>query len=54
VQVDLLQFANDILFFYNPSYQNMLVIKAILRSFELVLGLKVNFHKSTVGFVGIF
>jgi len=53
VQVDLLQFADDTLFFCNPSYHNVLVIKAILRSFELVSGLRVNFHKSTVGAVGI-
>jgi len=48
-----LQFANDTLFFCNPSYHNVLVIKAIMRSFELVSGLRVNFHKSTVGVVGI-
>jgi len=53
VQVNLLQFADDTFFFCNPSYHNVLVIKAILRSFELVSGLRVNFHKSTVGAVGI-
>jgi len=31
----------------------VLVVKAILRSFELVSGLRVNFHKSAVGAVGI-
>jgi len=53
VQVDLLQFADDTLFFCNPSYYNVLVIKAILRSFELVSRLRVNFHTSMVGAVGI-
>jgi len=53
VQVDLLQFADDTLFFCNPSYHNVMVIKAILRSFELVSRLRVNFHKSMVGAVGI-
>ena len=53
VQVNLLQFADDTLFFSSPSYHNVLVIKAILRSFELVSGLRVNFHKSRVGAVGI-
>jgi len=53
VHVDLLQFADDTLFFYEPSYHNVLVVKAILRSFELVSGLKVNFHKSVIGFVGV-
>jgi len=53
VQVDLLKFADDMLFFCSPMYHNVLVIKVMLRSFELVSGLKVNFHKSTVGAVGI-
>jgi len=51
--VDLLQFANNTLFFYDPSYQNVLAINAILRCFEVVSGLKVNFHKSAVEAVGI-
>ena len=53
VQVDLLQFADDTIFFYEPSYHNVLVVKAILRSFEVVSELRVNFHKSVVGSVGI-
>jgi len=53
VQVDLLQFADDTLFLCNPSHHNVFVIKAILRYFELVSGLRVNFHKSMVGLVGI-
>lgn len=53
VNVDLLQFADDTLFFCNPSYHNVLSVKAILKCFELVLGLRVNFHKSALGVVGI-
>jgi len=53
VQVDLLQFADDTLFFCKPSYHKVLAIKAILRSFEMVSGLRVNFHKSVVGSLGI-
>jgi len=53
LQVNLLQFADDTLFFCKPSHQNVLAVKAILRSFELVLGLRVNFHKSVVGVVGV-
>jgi len=49
VKVDLLQFADDMLFFCEPSYQNVLVVKAILRSFELVSGLRVNFHRVQSG-----
>ena len=39
------EFADDNLFLYEPKNQNILVIKSILRYFELVLGIKVNFHK---------
>jgi len=48
VNVDLLQFADDTLLFCQPTYGNVLTFKAILRSFELVSRLKVNFHKSQV------
>jgi len=53
VQVDLLQFADDTIFFCKLSYDNVLAIKAILRIFELVSGHRINFHKSKVGLVGI-
>jgi len=49
VEVNLLQFADDTLFFCQPQMQCVLAIKAILRSFEVVSGLKVNFYKSHVG-----
>jgi len=39
VQVDLLQFVDDTLFFCEPSYHNVLVVKSILRSFEMAQGL---------------
>jgi len=53
VNIDLLQFADDTLLFYQPTYGNIMTFKAILRSFELVSGLKVNFHKSQVWGIGI-
>jgi len=46
VEVSLLQFADDTLFVCKPKYQSILAIKAILRSFEVVSCLKVNFYKS--------
>jgi len=52
-KVDLLQFADDTLFFFKPAYHNILAVKAILRCFEVVSRLRVNFHKSEVGFVGL-
>lgn len=46
VEVSLLQFADDTLFIGLPSIQNVLVTKSVLRCFELMSGLKVNFSKS--------
>ncbi|GKU85336.1 hypothetical protein SLEP1_g16 [Rubroshorea leprosula] len=43
-----LQFADDSIFFCEASTQNVWAIKCILRSFELVSGLKVNFYKSAL------
>jgi len=53
LEVNLLQFADDILFVYESSVQNIMTIKAMLRCFELGYGLKVNFHKSKIGIVGV-
>jgi len=53
VHIDILQFANDTLFFCKPLYFNVLAIKAILRCFELMSGLKINFQKSQVGSVDL-
>jgi len=53
VEVKFLQFADDTIFFCQPKYECMVAIKAILRSFDIVSGLKVNFHKSQVGAVGV-
>nr|KYP48155.1 Putative ribonuclease H protein At1g65750 family [Cajanus cajan] len=52
VEVNLLQFADDTIFFGEASLSNVITIKAILRCFELVSGLKVNFHKSRCGAIG--
>lgn len=41
-----LQHADDTLIFGEKSDQNVCAIKAILQLFEIVSGLKVNFHKS--------
>lgn len=46
-EVSILQYANDTLF-------NIFTIKTILRLFELVSGLKVNFHKSHFGEIGVY
>jgi len=53
VEMKLLQFADDTVFFCQPKLKCILAIKVILRSFEIASGLKVNFHKSKIGAVGI-
>jgi len=40
-------------FFCKPAYSNVMAIKAILRYFKLVFGLRINFHMSQVGSVGV-
>ena len=45
VDVKLLQFADDTVFFCQLKYQCILAIKAILHNFEVVSRLRVNFHK---------
>nr|KYP61726.1 Putative ribonuclease H protein At1g65750 family [Cajanus cajan] len=46
VSVSHLQYANDTLIIGGASSLNVWAIKSILQIFELVAGLKVNFHKS--------
>ena len=49
IKVNMLQYANDTLFFCKAKSQSVFVIKAILNCFELASSLKVNFQKSSVG-----
>nr|KYP70309.1 Putative ribonuclease H protein At1g65750 family [Cajanus cajan] len=49
--ISLLQFADDTLIIGEATMQNLWCLKAILRCFELISGMKINFHKSYV--VGI-
>nr|KYP32371.1 Putative ribonuclease H protein At1g65750 family [Cajanus cajan] len=46
VSVSISQYADDAIFFGEASLENVVAIKSILRCFELVSGLKVNFVKS--------
>lgn len=48
LSVSLLQFADDTMIFCDGSESNLWSLKAILRSFELVSGLKMNYAKSNV------
>ena len=48
VELSILQYADDTIFFGEATMENVKAIKVILRSFELVAGLKINFAKSSV------
>ena len=53
IKVNMLQFADNTLFFCKPGVKNIVAIKSILRCYEIASGLKVNFHKSELGGIGI-
>lgn len=44
--IDVLQFANDTLMVGDGSLSHLWAIKAVLRGFELISGLSINFNKS--------
>ncbi|GKU87429.1 hypothetical protein SLEP1_g1825 [Rubroshorea leprosula] len=46
VMVTHLQFADDAIFFGEATEDNIMVIKSIMRTFELISGLKINLQKS--------
>lgn len=46
VMISHLQYADDTILVGEATKQNLWVMKAVLRCFELVSGLKINFHKS--------
>ena len=53
VEVSILQYADDTIFFGEASLGNVRAIKSILRIFELASGLKINFAKSGFGAFGM-
>ena len=52
VPVNILQFANGTIFFGEPTMDNVTALKVILRSFEMVSCLRINFAKSQFGAIG--
>lgn len=46
VHISHLQFADDTILFLKPSLEYLCNDRRILRCFELVAGLRINFHKS--------
>lgn len=53
VESFLFQFADDIIFLCEDSFSNVVTVKVILRCFELVSGLKINFHKSKLADINV-
>jgi len=53
VKVNMLQYADDTLFFCEANTKSIFNIKAILQCFELSSGLRVNFTKSRIGGTGM-
>lgn len=53
VEICMLQFADDTLFMCENSYTNLFTIKAILRCYEVLPGLKINFHKSRLASINV-
>ncbi|GLT87928.1 hypothetical protein SLE2022_059790 [Rubroshorea leprosula] len=52
-KVSHLQYADDTLLFGEATEENVWAMKGILRTFELVLGLKINFNKSLIIGIGV-
>ncbi|XP_058750873.1 uncharacterized protein LOC131623895 [Vicia villosa] len=44
--IDILQFSDDTLLVGNASWKHIWAVKSVLRVFEIVSGLDINFHKS--------
>jgi len=53
VEISILQYVDDTIFFGEALMENVKAIKVILWSFELVSGLKINFAKSSFWAVGM-
>ena len=51
-EINILQYADDTLFFGSANIDNVRVLKSIMRSFEMVSGLKINYAKSQFGCMG--
>ncbi|KAK2652576.1 hypothetical protein Ddye_012432 [Dipteronia dyeriana] len=45
VHISHLQFADDTILFMEPTLENLVNSRRILRCFELISGLRINFHK---------
>nr|KYP50951.1 hypothetical protein KK1_027161 [Cajanus cajan] len=53
IHINIQQFADDTLIVLELKLENVIVLKSILCYFEVVSGLRVNFHKSSLGALSI-
>ena len=53
VEIKLLQFADDTLILCDSNIQNICVVKAMLKCFEIYFGLRINFFKRKIGVLGM-
>ncbi|XP_028099858.1 uncharacterized protein LOC114299337 [Camellia sinensis] len=53
VNISYLQFADDTILFCEAEWVEIVAMKRILRCFEVISGLKINFHKSLICGVGV-
>ena len=53
VDISILQYADDTIFFGEATMENVRALKATLRAFELISGLKINYAKSCFGDFGV-
>lgn len=54
VVVSVLQFVDDTLMFTDATFGNVLCMKRTVRCFEVVSGLKVNFHTRKLGGICVY
>lgn len=52
-EVSMLQYTDGTIFVGEVNVKNIFTIKAILRLFEVIFGLRMNFHKSSFGTIGV-
>ena len=50
--INILQYVDDTVFVGEAEWENVIVLKAMLRGFELASGLKINYAKSQFGIIG--
>jgi len=49
----MLQYTDGTIFVGEVNVKNIFTIKAILRLFEVIFGLRMNFHRSSFGTIGV-